>query len=214
MKKIFNLVIASFLVLSMGFVLAQGSLDGSGSADNQNGSGPQDVVNTGTGNQGDASELQNQVRSGNYETSDGRQMQIQEMSNNQMELTVGNSKAMTGLQISSETSGNKTTLRTQLSNGRNVEIKVMPDAASEKALERLRLKTCTEEKGCSIELKEVGKGDSAKLAYEVKTKRTSRILGMFKKNMNVEAQVNAENGEVIRTGKPWWAFLASEPAEE
>jgi len=32
--------------------------------------------------------------------------------------------------------------------------------------------------------------------------------------MNVEAQVDAETGEIIRVKKPWWAFLASEPAEE
>jgi hypothetical protein len=31
--------------------------------------------------------------------------------------------------------------------------------------------------------------------------------------MQVRAQVDAENGEVIRTNKPWWAFLASEPEE-
>ena len=31
--------------------------------------------------------------------------------------------------------------------------------------------------------------------------------------MDVEAQVDAETGKVIRTKKPWWAFLASEPAE-
>ena len=31
--------------------------------------------------------------------------------------------------------------------------------------------------------------------------------------MDVEAQVDAESGEVIQTKKPWWAFLASEPVE-
>lgn len=218
MKKILSLMIMSVLVLGLtGFVLAQGSEDGA--VGGQDGSGLQDNVSTGTGNQGDASELQiqiqeqNQVRSGNYETSDGAQMQIQEKSNNQIELKVGNSKAETGLQISSKTENNKTALSVALSNGKNAEIKVMPDVASEKALERLRLKTCTEEAGCSIELKEVGVGDEAKLAYEVKTQRTSRILGLFKKNMDVEAQVDAETGDVIQTNKPWWAFLASEPTE-
>ena len=84
---------------------------------------------------------------------------------------------------------------------------------SQKAMERLQLKNCVEEEGCLIELKEVGSGEQVKLAYEVKTQRTSKIFGLFKKNMNVEAQVDAETGDVIRTNKPWWAFLASEPTE-
>jgi len=50
-----------------------------------------------------------------------------------------------------------------------------------------------------------------KLAYEVKTQRRSKFLGLFGVRMNVEAQVDAESGEVIRVKKPWWAFLASEP---
>jgi hypothetical protein len=92
-------------------------------------------------------------------------------------------------------------------------VKVMPDTASEKALERLRLKTCSDENECQIELKEVGSGDNAKLAYEVKTQRRSKLFGLFGMKMQVQAQVDAETGEVIQTSKPWWAFLASEPAE-
>ncbi|MBU2576408.1 MAG: hypothetical protein KKF50_01675 [Nanoarchaeota archaeon] len=226
MKKILNLTIMSVLILGLaGFAFAQGSQDGIGvlhddviAAGGQNGSGLQTDVSTGTGNQGDASELQTQVqtqvRAGNYETSDGKQIQIQEMSNNQIELKSGNSKAETSLQVGSKAVGDKTVLSAKLSNGRDAEVKVMPDTASETALERLRLKTCTEEAGCSIELKEVGKGDEAKLAYEVKTQRQSKIFGLFKAKMQVQAQVDAENGEVIQTSKPWWAFLASEPTEE
>jgi len=226
MKKILNLTIMGVLILGLaGFAFAQGSQDGTGllhddvmAAGGQNGSGLQNDVSTGTTNQGNASELQThvqtQVRAGNYELSNGSQMQIQTMSNNQTELKSGNSKAATSLQVGAKPDGDKTILSAKLSNGRDAEIKVMPDAASETALERLRLKTCTEEAGCSIELKEVGKGNETKLAYEVKTQRQSKIFGLFKAKMQVQAQVDAENGEVIQTSKPWWAFLASEPAEE
>jgi hypothetical protein len=31
--------------------------------------------------------------------------------------------------------------------------------------------------------------------------------------MRVMAHVNAENREIIRVEKPWWAFLATEPEE-
>ena len=28
------------------------------------------------------------------------------------------------------------------------------------------------------------------------------------------SQVDAESGDVIKVKKPWWAFIATEPAEE
>jgi len=89
----------------------------------------------------------------------------------------------------------------------------MPNTASETALQRLRLKNCNEEQGCNIELKEVGQGQQAKLAYEMKTQRQSKVFGLFGARMQVQAQVDAETGEIVRVKKPWWAFLASEPAE-
>jgi hypothetical protein len=101
-----------------------------------------------------------------------------------------------------------------LKNGDFYLVKIMPDKASETALEKLKLKTCSEEKGCSIELKEVGSGEKIKVAYEVKTKRQSKVLGLFKAQMQVRAQVDAETGEVLKVRKNWWAFLASEPMEE
>jgi hypothetical protein len=94
-----------------------------------------------------------------------------------------------------------------------MEVKIMPDTASERALERLRLNVCSEENNCSIELKEVGNGNQTKAAYEVKVEKQARVLGLFKTKMQVQAQVDAENGEVIQTKKPWWAFLASESEE-
>lgn len=94
-----------------------------------------------------------------------------------------------------------------------MEVKIMPDTASERALERLRLNVCSEENNCSIELKEVGNGNQTKAAYEVKVEKQARVLGLFKTKIQVQAQVDAENGEVIQTKKPWWAFLASESEE-
>ena len=110
--------------------------------------------------------------------------------------------------------GNETKLQVKLSNGRNAEIKIMPSTASERALERLRLKVCNESNNCTIQLKEVGSGNETRAAYEVQLERHSRILGIFAAKMHVETEVDAENGEVLRERKPWWAFLATEPAEE
>jgi len=151
------------------------------------------------------------VRAGNYESMNGERIQVMQESNNQYRLSVGDRSAMVRFNLEQSGEGNKTKFHAKLSNGRNAEIKVMPNTASERALERLRLKNCAG--NCTIELKEVGKGNQTKAAYSVKTERQSRFLGLFKTRMNVEAEVDAESGEVIRVNKPWWAFLASEPDE-
>jgi len=80
-------------------------------------------------------------------------------------------------------------------------------------LNRLRLKVCSQENNCSIELKEVGSGDGAKLAYELRAEKQVKVFGLFKARMQERAQVDAENGEVVQVKKPWWSFLASEVDE-
>jgi hypothetical protein len=107
------------------------------------------------------------------------------------------------LQVRTEEGVQKATL----SNGRDAEIKIMPETASETAIARLQMKSC---EGCVIELKEVGSGEQTRAAYEVQAQKQSRVLGIFKAQMQVRAEIDAENGEVIMTKKPWWAFLAAE----
>ena len=150
---------------------------------------------------------------GSYTGPEGKQMQIHQQANNQLRLEVGGFSANCPIcgNMTQEQFENRTILYAGLSNGRNAEIKVMPDTASQTALQKLRLRNCNE--NCTIELKEVGSGNQTRAAYEMRTQRNSRVLGMFKARMNVQAQVDAESGEVIRTGKPWWAFLATEPEE-
>ncbi len=197
-KKIFSILF--FSILSLGFVLAaQG-----------------DAVMS--GNQSpDATAQQTQdriqVQDGEHMGEGGEMLRIQTQENNQIRLEAGGVSVDCDCSMTQEKVQDQTKLYAGLSNGKNAEIKVMPDKASETALERLRLKTCSEENGCSIELKEVGSGEQAKLAYEVKTQRSSRVFGIFSAKMQVKAQVNAETGEVIQVNKPWWAFLASEPSE-
>jgi hypothetical protein len=228
MKKIFLVFLVSIIAISLVFA-AQGDAvtgqQGTGASDtgSDNSQAGQDTGNgantnteTQTQNQGENTQLQNQnqvrVQSGNYENSEGKQMQIQTGAGNEVRLQVGNVEAKSNMQIGSEHDPvqNKTMLKTQLSNGKNAEIKVMPNTASEKAIERLQLKVCNSENNCTIELKEVGSGEQVKVAYEVQAQKEARVLGLFKAKMQVQAQVDAETGEVIKTKKPWWAFLASE----
>lgn len=153
-----------------------------------------------------------QVMAGELMNENGKQMSFENQGEG-LKFQVGNAFAHTNMELMQEQVQNKTRLKVKLSNGKDSEIKVMPDTASEKALERLRLKVCSEENGCQIELKEVGQGEEARAAYEVQAQKQARFLGLFKTQMQVQAQVDAENGEVIQSKKPWWAFLASESEE-
>ena len=173
-------------------------------------------ANQGTGQELDLKiQVKNKVKSGNYVTASGEQVQLQEQTNNRFKLKLksGEISAETSMEMVQEQTQDRTKLSVKLSNGKNSEVKVMPNTASEKALERLRLKVCSEENGCSIELKEVGQGDQVKAAYEVQAQKEAKVLGMFKTKMQVRAQVDAKTGEVIQSKKPWWAFLASESEE-
>ncbi len=184
------------------------------------GQGLETSAEVATMNQGEEQQVQAQQReqvqarqqlhSGEYTTENGKRLQVQQASQNRMQLMSGNAEATSSLEMTQEQVRARTRLHAKLSNGRNAEIKVMPDAASEKARERLRLKVCSVENGCSIELKEVGKGEQVRAAYEVQAQKQAKFLGLFGTRMQVQAQVDAENGEVIQAKKPWWAFLASE----
>lgn len=78
------------------------------------------------------------------------------------------------------------------------EIKVMPDTASEKAIATLELK-----KDVIIELKDTGK-----LIYEITGEKEVKILALFKTEMQVKTQIDAQTGNVDKIEKPWWSFLA------
>jgi len=148
-------------------------------------------------------------------TENGKEMTITAgRSGNVIVITIEKTNVSTELEIEQESDEqNKSRLRAKLKNGEKRLIKIMPDVASQKILKRLRLKKCLEEDGCNFELKEVGEGEKAKLAYEVKAKRRARLFWLFGLRMNVQSQVDAETGEIIKFKKPWWAFLAYEPEE-
>ncbi len=160
--------------------------------------------------QGEArAEVQNRgITAGSYISSNGEELQIQ--TENGVRLRVRDIEAHSELNMTQQRDQNRTRINATLSNGRNAEIKVMPDAASETAIARLRLRVCSEENNCTIQLKEVGSNEQVRAAYEVRAQKEARVLGLFRARMQVQAQVDAETGEVIQSRKPWWAFLAAE----
>ncbi len=199
-------------MIAMPLVMAVGSQSG---ATDVSGAGESAQVNTelSTQNQGAETQLQNQVQAqvqtGTYMNQAGEQMQIQAGEGNELKLQSRNVEATTAMTMTQEQVQDRTKLQVKLSNGMNSEVKIMPDTASETALERLGAKC---EGTCTIELKEVGTGNQVKAAYEIKTQKQAKVLGLFQAKMQVQAQVDAENGEVIQSKKPWWAFLATESA--
>lgn len=108
---------------------------------------------------------------------------------------------------------NRSRIHVTMSNKKKAEIKIMPNTAAKRALERLRLKNCNQSSGCTIELKEVGKGNLTKMTYEMRRETRAKVLGLFKTKVNVEAEIDAETGEIIRTKKPWWASITPEDSE-
>ncbi len=158
-------------------------------------------------------EQRGMLQSGNYQVSGGRMMNVQQQANNRMVIQTGaiSVDCSPYLEMTQERAQNETKIYAKLSNGRNAEIKIMPDMASRAALQRLNLRNCTDD--CNIELKEANLGNQVRAVYEVRAQRNSKVFGIFSARMQVQAQVDAETGEIIQVNKPWWAFLAVEPEE-
>lgn len=152
------------------------------------------------------------------ETEDGRIMNITAgRSGNVIVVEVNKTNFETNLSIETEfvPTLNQTRIRAKLHNGEAKELKVMPDEALQRVLERLRLRYCNQtndENNCALRLKEASKGEIKQAMYEIQVERHARILGIFSKKMRVNAEVDPETGEVSLK-KPWWAFIASEPSE-
>lgn len=217
MNKIFLYVFVFLLGISMVFAAADDIVTGAG------GPGASDVQAVAYGAE-DSGNLESGSENGSQEgnlvatqtQNKGEASQLQVQTNSEFGSTIksgdGKSEAKTEMKMTQEQDGNQTKTYAELSNGMKAEVKVMPDTASERALEVLGAKC--EETGCQIELKEVGKGEETKAAYEVKAKKEVKALGFIKTQMKVKAQVDAETGEVVKTRNAWWGFLAKKNLEE
>lgn len=224
---IFSILLLLSFVLGVGQIRAYNSDDNS-TANGNNNNNNNDIVNqtqdrerarneTGNGtnvqNQGIGQELRERIRErkgelkeGNYTGPMGQELRVREITRELKELRVNNHNATTRLNISQETDEqNMTRLKVRLKNGEEKDINIMPDAAHEMALERLRLRNCTPENNCSLELKE---SDNNKTIYEFSLTKKAKFLWMFKTEKKVMAEIDAETGEVIREKRLWWGFLA------
>jgi hypothetical protein len=151
----------------------------------------------------------NQIKFNEYNGVNGEKIQVRELAQNVNELRVNNTSVRTNLDITTETNfEGRTKLKTMLKNGQIREIMIMPDVASEKALDALKIHVCSVNNNCTIQLKSIGNNTKEKIQYEMNAKKDSRIIGIFPLNMQLRAEVDAQTGDT-KVYKPWWAFMAT-----
>lgn len=151
-----------------------------------------------------------EIKSGDYTNSFGQLLRVRALAHDVKELKINDVAARTDLNITAETDAQgKTKFKTTLRNGQEIEIKIMPDTASEKALEMLKVNVCSSDNNCTIQLKDVGGRSTEKVQYEMQLDKHSKVLGLFQRQMRVKAYVDAETGKTS-VHKPWWAFMANE----
>ena len=149
-------------------------------------------------------------KNGDYNLSLGRFLNVKVLSENLRELRIGNATVETDMNLSiGNDNENNTHMNAHLKNGSDVEVKVMPDTASQVALARLKLKVCSVDNNCAITLKEVGQGNETAVDYEIKADQKVKVFGLFNAKMHVEAQINASTGEIIQSKVPWWSAIST-----
>jgi len=131
-----------------------------------------------------------------------------EVQENEHEFNFNGYTISSKFKISVENKGNESRLRVDLSNGMEKEIKVLPNVASQTAIDVF------ENKNITVVLKEVGEGANSSVVYEAESDKLVKILGLFKVTAKLKAVINSENGEIKNFEKPWWYSLASNVQEE
>src|SRR3989344_4691242 len=116
-------------------------------------------------------------------------------------ITRGNCTIKIEIELKEDTNGTEYKLKARF-RGNVTDIKIMPDRASEIAIERLRALNFT------VELREVSrKGNVSRIVYHARAYKDGRFIGILKLKVRVETQIDPETGEIIGTTKPWWAFF-------
>jgi hypothetical protein len=108
------------------------------------------------------------------------------------------------LEVDDDVDDSDSEIEVRNSLGETTRIKILPDTASEIALERLKAKNLTK-----VELKEVLHKNVPRVVYRVETSQNGKFLGVFKLSLKGETQIDPETGEVIDMNVPWWAFLVA-----
>jgi len=198
------LILVAFMVISVSAINTKQSF-----SDLQNMNNVTIITKTQISDTGSSSPVfvKNEIKSGNFVDYSGKAITVREIVKNRIEIKTNSVSAETNLSVNVETdSAGKTKLKIMLKNGQERELMMMPDVASEIALEVLRVKVCSINNNCTLELKSVGRESDEKLQYEMKLERDSKVLGVFQKKMKVIVDVDTQSrkSKVLR---PWWSFM-------
>ena len=93
-------------------------------------------------------------------------------------------------------------LKAKLSTGTEQAIIVLPDEALQTAFNELQATN-----NFTFELKEVQKGNERKAVFSATATQPGKLLGIFDTQVNLETLIDTVTGEIIKTERPWWAFL-------
>ena len=107
----------------------------------------------------------------------------------------------TKLTVKEETENGKTILKAKLSTGAEQEIITQPDEILKTALAEIGGKNIT------IELSEAIEDNQRTAVFKAKTTNPGKFLGIFNVNVDLETLIDTEKGAIIKTNRPWWAFL-------
>ena len=111
-------------------------------------------------------------------------------------------EAITKISIREETRGNITLLKAKLSTGTEQDIIVQPDEALQTALNEIGSTN-----NITFEITEFVKGNVRKAVFSAKAKKPGKFLGIFNTQIDLETLIDTETGKIIKTNRPWWAFL-------
>ncbi len=173
---------------------------------------------------GDGSETitktKTEVKSGEEETylerkfigSDGKEVIIKtksEVEAGEEEFTnlieVKGAQFETKLSVKAESKEAETTLKAELSTGVEQDILIFPDEALQIVLDEFQTVN-----DLVIEIKEV----SDKAVFSATANQEGKLFGLFDTQVDLETLIDTETGEIIKTTKPWWAFLVVGVNEE
>jgi len=111
----------------------------------------------------------------------------------------------TELSVREENRADRAIVKAKLSTGAEQDIIVLPDEVILTAFEELQATD-----NFVFELNEVVDGDTRKAAFSAKASKPGKLLGVFNTQVDLETLIDTVTGEIIKTERPWWAFLVVE----
>jgi hypothetical protein len=140
----------------------------------------------------------------NKESREVRISAVTEEGETKNEIKIRDTSAISDLKLEKEDGS----VRAKLSNGEETNLAVFPDTASRIAMSELRSSKQ------SLKIKESGEGDNKNVVYISEANKTSKVLGLFSVNYKFKAEIDAKEGKVIKSQKPWWTVLGKDEEDD